>query len=437
MDIKLHNSAISAKQVFTPIDPMDVRVYFCGPTVYDLVHIGNLRAFLNADILVRVLRTQYPVTFVRNITDIDDKIIQRANERSADWRDIAQQYSEAFEQDIRAAGLIRPDYEPKATDHMAGMIDMASELISLNAAYPSNGSVYFDSSSDLRYGHLSQRQNLGGLTQDHNPDKKSPKDFAILKAAKPNEPSWPSPWGPVRPGWHTECAVMSRAFFGKKFDIHGGGQDLFFPHHECEDTLCRALDSNNQHMANYWIHNSMLNVDGKKMSKSLGNFLTIRDVLEKTHPEVLRMFLMSSHYRSEMNFTWDAINTTKKLLDRLYRFKNDDGRAISSDSLKPLYNDLDTPAFLADLNVLSHQAANGDVEAARKMTAAAKFIGLLQDELYFKGSDDTNFVERLVVRRSQAKLEKDWAKADTIRKILNDHGYLLEDTREGTTWRKK
>lgn len=392
---------------------------------------------MTADILVRTLRTQYPVKFVRNITDIDDKIIQRASENNEDWRELAKRYADAFHQDTLRAGLLEPDETPQATDFIYDMIQLAIRLEENSQAYASNGSVYFDSSKDPSYGCLSHREHMVGEDGEHNPDKKSPKDFAILKAAKPGEPSWQSPWGYVRPGWHTECLVMSTHLLGKKFDIHGGGQDLFFPHHECENTLSRAFFSTDKPMANYWVHNSMLNVDGKKMSKSAGNFLTIRDVLDKVHPEVLRMFLLSSHYRSEMNFTWEAIETTKKVLDRLYRFKNNDERNISNDSLAPLYNDLDTPTFLANLNVLTHRAANGDDKAAKKMTAAAKFIGLLRDDNYFKGDADTEFVEDIIERRSKAKLDKDWTTADALRKILNDRGIILEDTKEGTIWRKK
>lgn len=437
MKIKLHNSASGNKEVFVPIDSDQVRVYFCGPTVYDLVHIGNLRAFMTADILVRTLRTQYPVKFVRNITDIDDKIVQRASENNESWRDLASRYTDAFREDTQRAGLLEPDETPLATNYMVSMLSIAKQLVSLDRAYASNGSVYFDSSKDDDFGLLTHRENMVGEETEHNPDKRSPKDFAILKASKPWEPSWNSFWGPVRPGWHTECAAMAMGLLGENFDIHGGGQDLFFPHHECENALTRASCHTDKPMANYWIHNSMLNVDGKKMSKSAGNFLTIRDVLDKVHPEVLRMFLLSSHYRSEMNFTWDAIETTKKVLDRLYRFKNNDERNISNDSLAPLYNDLDTPTFLANLNVLAHRAANGDDEAAKKMTAAARFIGLLRDENWFTGDADVEFVERMIERRSRAKSEKDWATADQLRKILDEHGILLEDTKEGTTWRKK
>lgn len=437
MDIKLHNSSTGQKEVFTPINPMDVKVYFCGPTTYDLVHIGNLRAFMTADILIRTLRSKYPTTFVRNLTDIDDKIIHRAAETGEEWSHLAQRYVDAFHDDIQRAGLLEPDIEPKATHYIEDMTRLAKTLIESDRAYESNGSVYFDSSKDSHYGGLSRRENMVGETQEENLDKRSPKDFAILKAAKPGEPSWDSELGPIRPGWHSECAAMSQSIFGKKFDIHGGGQDLFFPHHECEDTLCRAVNDTSDHMANYWIHNAMLNVEGKKMSKSLGNFLTIRDVLDKVHPEVLRMYLMSSHYRSTMNFTWDGVQQTKKILDRLYRFKEDSLDKISNEALKPLYNDLDTPTFLADLNVLSHLAANGDKIAARKMTAAAKFIGLLRDENYFKGGVDTDFVEDIIERRSKAKLDKDWATADALRKILEDQGIILEDTKDGVVWRKK
>ena len=437
MDIKLHNSATGEKEVFVPINADDVRVYFCGPTVYDLVHIGNLRAFMTADILVRTLRTKYPTSFVRNITDIDDKIIQRASENGEQWHDLAERYTVAFQEDTARAGLLAPDFEPKATNNIEGMKELARILIKSGKAYESNGSVYFDSSTDRLYGHLSHRQNMEGEVQEENSDKKSPKDFAILKAAKPGEPYWDSEWGKIRPGWHTECAVMSQSFFGEQFDIHGGGQDLFFPHHECEDTLCRAVNDTDESMARYWIHNSMLNVDGRKMSKSLGNFLTIREVTEKVHPEVLRMFLLSSHYRSAMNFTWDAIEETKKHLDRLYRFARDGGKEMGDEQKAFLYNDLDTPGFLARLNVLANLAATGDKNASYELYAAGKAVGLLGDDNYFKGDADVQFVERLIARRSKAKSEKDWASADTLRKILDDHGIILEDTKEGTTWRIK
>lgn len=437
MDIKLHNSSTGQKEVFTPINPKEVKVYFCGPTTYDLVHIGNLRAFMTADILIRTLRSKYPTTFVRNLTDIDDKIIHRAAETGEEWSHLAQRYVDAFHDDIQRAGLLEPDIEPKATHYIEDMTRLAKTLIESDRAYESNGSVYFDSSKDSHYGGLSHRENMVGETQEENPDKRSPKDFAILKAAKPGEPSWDSEWGPIRPGWHSECAAMSQSIFGKKFDIHGGGQDLFFPHHECEDTLCRAVNGTSDHMANYWIHNAMLNVEGKKMSKSLGNFLTIRDVLDKVHPEVLRMYLMSSHYRSTMNFTWDGLTATKKLLDRFYKNIHDDGRPVPDYLLAFLYNDLDTPSLIAELNVLAKRAGAGDIEAAGDMTAAAKAIGLLVSPDWNTEGVDIETIEHLIEQRSAAKLNKDWKLADSIRSQLNGMGIALEDHATHTSWKKK
>lgn len=440
MKIHLFNSMSKEKELFVPIDPSNVKVYYCGPTVYDFIHIGNLRAFLTADVLVRTLRTKYNVTFVRNITDIDDKIINRAMANNESIKDLTDRTITDFIEDTSKAGILSPDIQPRASEYIQHMIDMTTVLLENGFAYISQDgkSILFDSSKSNS--DLSGRKNMTGvssLTEEEQREKRNSSDFAIWRPSIQGGPTWETPWGNFSPGWHSECAVMSMSLLGERFDIHGGGQDLFFPHHECEDSLCRAVNDTKNPMANYWVHNSMLNVEGKKMSKSLGNFLTIRDVLDKVHPEVLRMFLLSSHYRTPMNFTWDSIDRSKKLLDRLYRFKDDDGQAIPESSLISLYNDLDTPTFLAELNVLSHQAAKGDKAAARTMTAAAKFIGLLRDENYFKGDADTDLVEQLIERRSKAKLDKDWATADLVRRVLNEKGIILEDTKEGTTWRKK
>lgn len=447
MTIFLYDTVLG-KREFTPINPLDVRVYYCGPTVYDFIHIGNLRAFLTADILIRTLRSFYPkVTFVRNITDIDDKIIERAKNNRETIKQLTTRTIELFHNDVERMGLIVPDVEPKATDHIFEMIEMIKVLLEKKHAYiveDDNGkSVYFDTASYHNHGHLSKRVNMVGESHILNTFKKNNADFVLWKPSLPNQPWWDSPWGKGRPGWHLECSAMSNKYLGEQFDIHGGGQDLMFPHHENENaqSVC-ASDHNHEQMANYWIHNSMLLVNGKKMAKSENNFLTIKEVLNKVHPEVLKFFLLTAHYRSELNFTWDALYTVKKHLDRFYKAielrRHNLPDKPSLKSLSYLYNDLDTPGLLAYMHELSNNAFNGHLESADELYSIGQFLNIFNEKNWFHAVDNniSAYIDTMIELRKNYKNNKDWVKADEIRAQLLEQGIVLEDNKDGTQWRK-
>ncbi|MGB3399428.1 MAG: cysteine--tRNA ligase, partial [Candidatus Deferrimicrobiaceae bacterium] len=313
MALTVFNTLGNRKEEFVPVTPKRVKIYACGVTVYDLCHIGHARANVTFDIIVRYLRYRgYEVTFVRNFTDIDDKIIQRANREKTDYLTISNRYIKAFYEDFDRLGLVRPDAEPRATDHIPEIIDLVERLIAAGKAYAVNGDVYFSVRGFAEYGKLSGKNTedlLSGARVEVDDRKKDPLDFALWKASKPGEPSWPSPWGPGRPGWHIECSAMAMKHLGETFDIHGGGKDLVFPHHENE--IAQSEGATGKPFARYWIHNGFVNVDSEKMSKSLGNFFTLRDVLGKVKPDVLRFFLVSSHYRSPIDYTERSLAEAK------------------------------------------------------------------------------------------------------------------------------
>lgn len=449
MTIRLYNTVAGELQDFTPIDPNNVRIYYCGPTVYDYVHIGNLRAFLTADILVRTLKTKYPVTFVRNITDIDDKIIDRAHENRESIKSLTNKTIALFHNDIKNMGLIPPDVEPRATEHVEGMIQLIGELISNGHAYvlkdDDGKSVYFDTATYENHGKMSKREHMDGESYILKSEKRNTADFVLWKPSFAHQPYWDSPWGKGRPGWHTECVVMSRQYLGEHFDIHGGGQDLLFPHHENENAQASCSgDHHHDMMANYWVHNSMLLVDGKKMSKSEKNFLTIHDVLETTHPEVLKMFLLSANYRTPINFTWDGIHLMKKHLDRFYkaielRDKITDINTLSSTALAYLYDDMDTPGLISYMHVLSNQAFNGDTDSASELYMIGRFLNIFNEENWFQSVDSniSAYVESMIALRAEHKSKKQWKEADDIRSKLLENGIILEDSKNGTIWRTR
>jgi len=448
MTIRLYNTVAGELQNFTPINPENVRVYYCGPTVYDYVHIGNLRAFLTADILVRTLRTQYPVTFVRNITDIDDKIIDRAHENRESIRSLTNKTIALFHDDIQRMGLIPPDIEPRATDHVDGMIKLIEELIHNGHAYvlkdEDGKSVYFDTSTYENHGKMSKRDHMEGESYILKSEKRNTADFVLWKPSLAHQPYWDSPWGKGRPGWHTECVVMSRQYLGEHFDIHGGGQDLLFPHHENENAQASCSGHHHDMMANYWVHNSMLLVDGKKMSKSEKNFLTINEVLVTTHPEVLKMFLLSANYRTPINFTWDSIHLMKKHLDRFYkaielRDKLTDINTLSPTALEYLYDDMDTPGLISYMHVLSNQAFNGDIDSANELYIIGRFLNIFNELNWFQSVDSnlSAYIESMIALRAEHKLNKRWQEADGIRGKLFENGIILEDSKDGTTWRTR
>ncbi|OAG78211.1 Cysteinyl-tRNA synthetase [Acetobacter malorum] len=444
--LSLHDSQRRATVPFTPLDPQHVKVYYCGPTVYDLAHIGNLRAMLTADVLVRFLRHAYPrVTFVRNITDVDDKITARARANGEDIGSLTQRTTEEFHQDLAAMNVLPPDIEPRATHNIGEMQALIARLIENGHAYEADGHVLFSVASFPSYGALSGRDPedlVAGARVEVAGYKKDPGDFVLWKPSDADQPGWESPWGRGRPGWHIECSAMSHRYLGESFDIHGGGSDLLFPHHENEraQSLCCFPQGK---FANYWVHNAMLLVEGEKMSKSLGNFLTIRDVLKQAPAEALRLLLLGAHYRSTLNYTQAGLQESRKVLDRFYRAlaAGPVPEVAPSEALmKALAEDLNTPMAIAELHALAGQALAGDRQAAGALKSGAGMLGLLQEdpEKWFKGdiSDEDAEIDALIAERAAAKKARDFAKADALRDQLQGQGIVLEDTKDGTIWRR-
>ena len=444
--LSLHNTRTRAREVFAPIDPSHVRVYLCGPTVYDLAHIGNARNVVVFDILVRLLRLLYPrVTYVRNITDIDDKINARAAESGEPIAAITARTTADYHADMAALFTLPPDIEPRATAHIAEIVMIIERLIERGHAYEAEGHVLFAVNSDADYGKFSGRSPedlIAGARVDVAPYKREPGDFVLWKPSSPELPGWESPWGRGRPGWHIECSAMSWKHLGESFDIHGGGDDLIFPHHENEIAQsCCAFPGSE--FARIWVHNRMLLVNGEKMSKSLGNFKTIRDVLGVAPAEAVRLLLIRTHYRATLDFTDAALREAKKELDRFYRAIAAHPGTGAADTIppvvfEPLCDDLNTPGAIAGLHALAEAALAGDAEAAAGLRAGANILGLLNhtpDE-WFRGDADGGRIEALIAERKSARLAKNFARADEIRKSLEAEGILLEDHAAGTSWRK-
>jgi cysteinyl-tRNA synthetase len=450
--LKLHNTLSRSKQVFEPITAKKVSMYVCGMTVYDFCHLGHARVMVVFDMVARWFRTSgYEVTYVRNITDIDDKIIKRAQENNESIQSLTQRFITAMDEDSAKLGIIRPDIEPRATEHVQGMLDMISQLIEKGFAYQaSNGDVFYKVRSFNDYGKLSGKslEDLrAGERVDVDNHKQDPLDFVLWKSVKPGEPYWESPWGNGRPGWHIECSVMSAAHLGQHFDIHGGGQDLQFPHHENE--IAQSEATHGCTMANYWMHNGFIRVDDEKMSKSLGNFFTIREVLEQYDPEVVRFFILRAHYRSPLNYSDKHLDDAKASLTRLYTALRGIEVADSAiDWAQPqaakfkaaMDDDFNTPEAIAVLFELANDL-NKDKSAttAALLKQLAAIIGLLQrdPESFMQGETNSDLdIEGLIAARIAAKTAKNYAEADRIRKALADAGIVLEDTAQGTTWRR-
>ncbi|MGB7816125.1 MAG: cysteine--tRNA ligase [Methylotenera sp.] len=468
--LKIYNSLSREKQTFTPIEANKVRMYVCGMTVYDFCHLGHARVMVVFDMVSRWFRASgFDVTYVRNITDIDDKIIKRANENNESIGNLTQRFIDAMDEDSAKLGIIRPDIEPRATAYIDGMIGMISKLIEKGHAYlASNGDVFYSVRSFADYGKLSGKSLddlRAGERVEVDTHKKDPMDFVLWKSVKPHEPSWDSPWGKGRPGWHIECSVMSEKHLGEHFDIHGGGQDLQFPHHENEIAQSEAAHS--CQMANYWMHNGFVRVDDEKMSKSLGNFFTIREVLNKYKPEVVRFFILRAHYRSPLNYSDQHLDDAKASLTRLYTALR--GREVSTNTIdwnhpqaarfkEAMDDDFNTPEAMAVLFDLANEVnKTQSVEAASLLKNLGAVVGLLQDNDFFtqKIVQDILFVNKnqfyeptvtvslsddqindLILNRAEAKNVKNFAEADSIRKDLADKGIILEDTPQGTTWRR-
>jgi len=464
MSLKLYNDLTNQKEIFTPLEAGKVRMYVCGMTVYDLCHLGHARVMVVFDVTYRYLKSKgYDVTYIRNITDIDDKIIKRANENAEPFLELTQRYIDEMHADADALGVLRPDLEPKATDYMDEIIDMIKRLIVNGHAYPAdNGDVYYSVSSFDGYGKLSGKslEDLrAGARVDLDENKRDPLDFVLWKSAKPNEPFWDSPWGDGRPGWHIECSAMSTKELGDSFDIHGGGADLSFPHHENE--IAQSEGATGHSFVKYWMHNGFVRINDEKMSKSLGNFFTIREILEHYRAEEIRYFILTSQYRSPLNYDEEHLLNARAALTRFYtalkglgvtQDVDNDLIATWTKSFKEaMDDDFNTPVALAsmfDLTREINRVRNDDIDKASKLASILKgmgeLLGILQDdpETWLKGeakdkdglSDDD--IETLIQERLQAKADKNWAEADRIRDQLKEQGVQLEDTAIGTDWRR-
>jgi cysteinyl-tRNA synthetase len=445
--LSLYNTRTRTKEVFVPIEPGNVRAYLCGPTVYDRAHIGNARNVVIFDVLIRLLRRLYPrVTYVRNITDIDDKINARARERGLPIEVVTEGPIRFYHEDMGALFTLPPDIEPRATEHLPEIIAIIERLIANGHAYEAEGHVLFSVASDPEYGKFSGRSPedlIAGARVDVAPYKRDAGDFVLWKPSSDDLPGWSSPWGRGRPGWHIECSAMSWRHLGENFDIHGGGDDLIFPHHENEIAQsCCAFPGS--HFANVWVHNRMLLVNGEKMSKSLGNFLFLKDVLDIAPGEAVRFLLMRSHYRSTLDFSKEGLAEARRELDRFYRaIEKHPGvaaaREVPESVLAPLLDDLNTPGAIAGLHGLADAALAGDAGAAAGLLAAGQVLGLFNvlPEAWFQGAGDAEKIEGLIAERKAARAAKDFARADEIRKNLEAEGIVLEDTAAGTVWRKR
>ena len=454
-ELVLYNTLNRGKNPFQPIDPSRITMYVCGPTVYNRVHIGNARPVVVFDTLYRVLQSLYPtVVYARNITDIDDKIMATAAQLGEDISTFSERYAQAYFEDMAALNNLEPTITPYATKHIPEMISMTSLLIAKGHAYESDGHVLFAVQSMENYGQLSGRSlddMLAGARVEVAEYKRYAGDFVLWKPSSDEEPGWDSPWGRGRPGWHLECSVMAEKHLGKTIDIHAGGQDLIFPHHENEIAQsCCAHDG--KPMANVWMHNGFINIDGEKMSKSLGNFRMVNDLLEHYPGEVLRFVILSAHYRSEQSFSAELLDSAWRSLDSLYGYLRSSKRALpivnkSGVGYKALLDDLNTPMAVSELHRLAkqmHTAVGADqVSLSSELLGLAELMGLLQNdpEEWFtlaRGAGDISKqdIEMLIAERQQAKDDKDYSGADQIRQSLLDQGVVLEDSRAGTQWRR-
>ncbi len=447
--LSIYNSLKRTKEPFKPITPGKIGMYVCGNTVYDHCHLGHARSMLSFDVIVRFLRAQgYDVTYVRNITDIDDKIIMRALERGISIQELTSFYIDAMHADSHALGILPPDFEPRATETIDSMLKLIQRLIQNEYAYVGeSGDVYYQVDRFAEYGKLSHKDIEGleaGARVEIVREKRSPLDFVLWKSAKPGEPSWPSPWGEGRPGWAIECSAMAMDHLGEQFDIHGGGLDLQFPHHENE--IAQSEGATCKQFANYWMHVGMLQVNGEKMAKSTGNFFTIADVLKTHHPEAVRYFLLSSHYRSSLNYSDETLQNASKALTRLYQSMRDlpceDGVVEQHwvDQFNAAMNDdFNTPIALSVLFQLSHEInKTKSAQLVATLKHLGGILGILQEspESFLQaGSVDADAISQLVDERFQARKARDWARADDIRRQLVEMGIEVEDGAEGSTWR--
>ena len=458
MVLKIHNTLTGTKEIFKPVDESHVRVYACGPTVYNFAHIGNARMAVANDLLINVLRTQFKkVTYVSNITDIDDKIIEAAHKLNEPIKNLTTKYTKIYNEDMGYLNVRLPDVQPRATDHIKEMIDLITKLIDSGNAYEKNGHVLFHVPSYSKYGVLSKRnrdEQIAGSRVEVAPFKKDPADFILWKPSPDPMPGWESPWGFGRPGWHLECSAMSEKTLGLPFDIHSGGMDLVFPHHENEIAQTCSLHKNHDpdSFAHFWFHNGFVNVEGEKMSKSIGNIRLVHDLKNQYRGEVLRLTLLSAHYRQPLNWTKEIIEQNSKMLDRLYRSLKDlqdielTSKNLSNDVMESLLDDLNTPKLLAHLNTLANKLSTAHrdekINIKNNLIAAGKLLGILREDPdvwlgYNQSSNpEKEEIEGLINQRNEARRDKDFKLADEIRDKLKIKGIEIEDTNNGTIWRK-
>lgn len=458
--LKIYNTLSRAKQDFVPLMPGSVKIYVCGMTVYDYCHLGHARVLVVFDTVVRWFKTSgYDVTYVRNITDIDDKIIKRAIENGEPFEALTDRFIHAMDEDAAALGVMKPSHEPRATQYVEKMIAMIATLVDKKLAYAAdNGDVYYSVHDFPGYGKLSGKalEDLrAGERVEVDQHKKDPLDFVLWKAAKPDEPHWDSPWGKGRPGWHIECSAMCAHYLGEHFDIHGGGQDLQFPHHENE--IAQSEGAHEHPFVNYWMHNGFVRVDNEKMSKSLGNFFTVREILKRYQPEVVRFFILRAHYRSPLNYSDHHLNDAKSALDRLYTALNgvetanvdvDWKNAEAQFFAAAMNDDFNTPEAVAVLfDLASEINKTGSIQKAALLKKLGEDLGLLQQNpqdylqqgIGVEGEEQitAGSVEQMINRRLNARKEGNYAEADDIRNLLLEAGVVLEDGAKGTTWRRQ
>ncbi len=458
--LKLHNTLGNKKETFIPIDPNNVRVYACGPTVYSYAHIGNARMAVANDLLVRLLRKLFPkVIYVSNITDIDDKIIEASQKNNIPYKELTRKFEKIYNEDMARLGVSLPDLQPRATEHINEMIKLTQKLIQQKLAYEKDGHVLFHVPAFKKYGCLSKRnreEQIVGSRVEIAPYKKDPTDFILWKPSENHLPGWDSPWGFGRPGWHLECSAMSEKTLGLPFDIHSGGMDLTFPHHENE--IAQSCGAHNkldepEYFARYWFHNGFVIVDGEKMSKSIGNIRLVHKLVDNFDGEVLRLTLLSAHYRQPLNWTTNSIEQNKAMLSGLYRELlklkdikiNQNDTSIPDGIMEALCDDLNTPKALAELNNLASKISQGNISEKVKIKSgilnAGKLIGILENDpqkwLGYGNSKnlDDQKIEILIKRRNEARREKNFELADKIRRDLKDKGIEIEDNDKETVWR--
>ena len=449
LDIFLTNNLTNKKEKFIPKDKNNVRMYVCGPTVYDDPHIGNARPVVVFDILFKILKNKYPnVTYVRNITDVDDKIIKSSKENNISISELTKKITQSFNEDCIYLNCEQPNHEPKATEHISEMIEMISELTKKGFAYENNKHVYFEVKKFKDYGQLSNKkldELVAGSRIEVSDNKKNPEDFVLWKPSETDEPSWDSPWGKGRPGWHLECSAMSKKYLGNEFDVHGGGVDLLFPHHENEIAQSRCANDSKA-FANYWLHNAFITMSNEKMAKSQGNILKIKDFRNNKSGQVLRMALMSAHYRQPLDWNDKLLEECENTISKWYNvYLNIKTKLkISDEILKPLLDDLNTPGYIANLHKLYEKAAKGSDEDKILFISACNFIGLLnetkEDWLKFKKNKVSISENEILIKinlRNEARVNKNYEEADKIRDELLDKGVLIEDKDGKTVWKFK